>query len=130
MTNRNSRWRLISVVLTVLFLIGCSSTSQQPEPPTRSPAATQVSAETSTTVQLPEGCPPDCAYADLFEADLSGANLSKAYLEDADLRVANLSGARLREANLFEADLSEAKLDGAILSEANLHAGPTCRRPT
>jgi uncharacterized protein YjbI with pentapeptide repeats len=116
MTNRNSRWRLISVVLTVLFLIGCSSTSQQPEPPTRSPAATQVSAETSTTVQLPEGCPPDCAYADL--------------LEDADLRVANLSGARLREANLFEADLSEAKLDGAILSEANLHAGPTCRRPT
>ena len=78
--------------------------------------------------------------ADLYNADLSGANLSEANLSDADLSGSNLyeanlykadlSGANLYEADLiranligaklYEADLSEAYLNGADLSEANL----------
>ena len=51
----------------------------------------------------------------LFEANLSGADLS-----EADLSRANLSGAYLFEANLSEADLSRANLSRANLSRANL----------
>jgi uncharacterized protein YjbI with pentapeptide repeats len=58
-------------------------------------------------------------------ANLSGANLSRAYLSEANLSGANLSGAGLSEANLSEAnfsgaDLSEANLSRAYLSRANL----------
>ena len=53
--------------------------------------------------------------ADLRGADLSGANLSRAYLRGADLRDADLSGANLRRANLHEADLRDANLSGADL---------------
>ena len=78
--------------------------------------------------------------ADLYKADLSGANLSGANLYKVNLRGANLhranlyksdlSGANLYEsgliranligAKLYKADLSEAYLNGADLSEANL----------
>jgi uncharacterized protein YjbI with pentapeptide repeats len=72
----------------------------------------------------------------LFEADLSGANLTQAILSGAnlsetDLSRADLSAANLRRANLSEADLSRANLtwadlstadlSGANLSEASLH---------
>src|SRR5215208_4598503 len=62
---------------------------------------------------------------DLREADLSGANLSNAFLDDAnlsgaDLRDAHLSGASLFHANLFSADLSGASLFEAGLFDANL----------
>ena len=47
MTNRNFSWQLIGIVSTVLFLSGCVSTLQQPDPtaiptevPTAAPAAT------------------------------------------------------------------------------------------
>ncbi len=68
---------------------------------------------------------------DLLEADLKGANLSKAdltgaNLREADLRKANLSGAHLVRANLREADLKWADLRGADLSEANLWDAVLC----
>ncbi|TBG37135.1 pentapeptide repeat-containing protein [Rhizobium leguminosarum] len=60
------------------------------------------------------------AKADLSEADLSWADLSKADLSEADLSWADLSWADLSEANLSEADLSKANLSWADLSEADL----------
>ena len=62
---------------------------------------------------------------ELRNADLSGANLSDAYLRGADLRYANLSdedlrGADLRGADLRYADLRGANLRGADLRYANL----------
>ncbi len=52
--------------------------------------------------------------------DLSGANLSGAYLRGADLRRAYLRGANLSEANLSGADLRWANLRGANLRGADL----------
>ena len=60
------------------------------------------------------------AQADLRGADLSGAFLDQANLSGADLRGANLSGADLSGANLIGADLRGADLSGANLSDANL----------
>jgi Pentapeptide repeats (8 copies) len=57
---------------------------------------------------------------DLSEANLSGANLSGAFLFEADLSGANLSGACLFEADLSESDLSKANLMNANLRYANL----------
>ena len=54
------------------------------------------------------------------EADLSGADLSEAYLREADLSGANLSHADLSEAYLREANLSGADLEYADLSGADL----------
>jgi len=65
--------------------------------------------------ELPVGCPPKCAGADLYHANLVGA-----YLDGADLSGANLSDARLGEAHLSRANLSEAYLVRANLSRANL----------
>jgi hypothetical protein len=48
------------------------------------------------------------------------ADLSGAYLREADLRGANLRGANLSVANLRKADLRDADLRGANLSVANL----------
>ena len=59
-------------------------------------------------------------HATLDDADLSGANLTHAYLGSANLSVADLSGADLSFANLARADLEEADLSGADLTEANL----------
>ncbi len=64
--------------------------------------------------------------ADLFEANLQGANLNGADLQGAYLRRANLQGAFLSGANLqgaflSGANLQGAKLDGANLYEANLY---------
>ena len=56
----------------------------------------------------------------LFEANLSGADLSEAYLFGANLSEADLSRANLFGANLSEADLSRANLSRANLSRANL----------
>ena len=53
-------------------------------------------------------------------ADLGGANLRSTNLSKANLIKADLSGANLHEANLREADLIEANLGGADLSRANL----------
>ncbi len=58
-------------------------------------------------------------------ADLSGANLQKAYLgganlQKADLREANLFKANLQKADLREANLFKANLQKAYLGEANL----------
>ncbi len=58
--------------------------------------------------------------ANLSGADLSGAYLGGANLSGAYLGGANLSGANLSRANLSGADLSRANLSGADLSRANL----------
>ncbi len=57
---------------------------------------------------------------DLFEADLSGADLDSANLSDARLFGANLSGAYLGGADLTGADLEGANLSGAGFGAANL----------
>ncbi len=58
--------------------------------------------------------------ADLSGADLSGAILSEATLSWANLSDATLSGADLREADLRGAILCKADLRGANFSKANL----------
>ena len=63
--------------------------------------------------------------ANLWDADLRGANLRDADLRDADLRGANLwdadlRGANLRDANLWDADLRDANLRDANLWDADL----------
>jgi uncharacterized protein YjbI with pentapeptide repeats len=67
----------------------------------------------------------DLNEAELRRADLRGADLNEAELRRADLRGANLSGANLSRvylsgANLGEADLSGANLRGAYLIGADL----------
>ncbi len=52
--------------------------------------------------------------------DLSGANLSRQQLVNADLRAANLVGANLTDANLTSAKLDGANLTGADLTRTNL----------
>lgn len=56
----------------------------------------------------------------LNEANLSGADLSRADFSAANLSVANLSGANLSQTNLSKAKLNVAKLSGANLTNANL----------
>ena len=58
--------------------------------------------------------------ADLRYANLSRANLTGANLSDTDLRYANLGGANLRYADLCGANLIDANLSGARLRYANL----------
>ena len=70
--------------------------------------------------------------ADLRCANLFGATLRGANLSDADLRGANLSDADLRCANLSDADLRcanlrDADLRGANLSDADLRNADLCR---
>jgi uncharacterized protein YjbI with pentapeptide repeats len=70
--------------------------------------------------------------ANLFGANLFGANLSRAdlfgaNLSRADLSGANLSGANLSRANLFGANLSRADLSRADLSGANLSGADLSR---
>jgi uncharacterized protein YjbI with pentapeptide repeats len=65
------------------------------------------------------------AFADLYRADLTGANLHHtllygAVLARADLSGANLSGANLNGANFYSAKLNGTDLTGADLSGANL----------
>lgn len=62
----------------------------------------------------------DLVGADLSGATLWGANLSGATLRDADLSGATLTGATLSFATLSDADLSFADLSGATLNGADL----------
>ena len=59
-------------------------------------------------------------FADLIDANLSGADLRAANLMAADLRFANLIGADLRAADLRDADLRDADLMAANLRAADL----------
>jgi uncharacterized protein YjbI with pentapeptide repeats len=68
---------------------------------------------------------PDLREANLWEANLGGANLTRADLSGAilikgNLSEANLAGVDLSNANLMRADLNEANLGGANLSGAHL----------
>ena len=58
--------------------------------------------------------------ANLEGANLTGANLYRANLEGARLEGANLTGANLYRANLYRANLEGANLTGANLYRANL----------
>jgi uncharacterized protein YjbI with pentapeptide repeats len=66
----------------------------------------------------------------LRETDLSGARLEWANFFGADLRRADLSGARLRRANLRGACLRGANLTGSDLCEADLREGAIAERET
>ncbi len=57
---------------------------------------------------------------DLYRANLEGANLAGAILEEANLERANLEGAFLKRANLEGANLRGAYLEEAFLERANL----------
>src|SRR6266849_4704697 len=58
---------------------------------------------------------PELSGANLYHANLSGANLSDAELYHANLSVANLSDADLTNADLNRPDLSGAHLSGAAV---------------
>ena len=62
----------------------------------------------------------DLTRAFLRRAQLSSADLSSAILTGADLSDANLTGANLSDANLIGADLSDANLTDADLTDAIL----------
>ncbi len=59
-------------------------------------------------------------YADVSEANLRGANLTFADLREASMRGTDLALAKLIETNLTRADLDEANFFGADLNEADL----------
>ena len=63
---------------------------------------------------------PDLTGANLSKAYLDGADLTEAYLGGVDLTMAYLGGADLTGANLTRANLSCANLSGADLSWADL----------
>ena len=67
-----------------------------------------------------EGKRADLYGANLTCADLSGANLSRAYLRCANLTCAKLSGTNLTNADLTSANLTGANLSRADLTDANL----------
>ena len=71
-------------------------------------------------------CGANLSDADLRCANLFGANLRGANLSDADLRCANLSDADLRCANLRDADLRGANLSDADLRNADLCRADLC----
>ena len=62
----------------------------------------------------------DKGIINLLGADVSGANLLRAYLPGVRLSGANLQEAILTVANLYEADLSRAYLSGAKMNLADL----------
>lgn len=63
---------------------------------------------------------PDLSGADLSRANLNQVNLTGAYLCEIDLRMANISDADLTGANLRGANLRGANLRGTTLNQANL----------
>jgi len=64
----------------------------------------------------------DYAYVDFSGQDLTGIDLSNAYLEYADFTDADLSGADLRGAIMAHAQFVNTRLAGAKLQDANLGA--------
>ncbi|EIL7178883.1 pentapeptide repeat-containing protein [Salmonella enterica] len=68
----------------------------------------------------------DLCDANLRGANLRGANLRGANLYGANLRGADLCGANLYGANLRGADLCDANLRGADLCDANLRGADLC----
>ena len=62
----------------------------------------------------------DLSGADLRVVDLRGANLSRADLSGANLLLANLCGANLTEADLRGVHFNAAILDGADLTDSNM----------
>ena len=64
--------------------------------------------------------------ADLWNANLSGADLRSANLRSANLWDADLSGADLRDANLKYAILEGANLSGADLCDAKINFHIAC----
>jgi uncharacterized protein YjbI with pentapeptide repeats len=58
------------------------------------------------------------AYAQLIDADLSGANLASAFMGEANLNGADLADADMQGTELGGADLTSADLDGADMAGA------------
>ncbi|EAU4927211.1 pentapeptide repeat-containing protein [Salmonella enterica] len=72
------------------------------------------------------GSRADLCGANLYGADLRGANLCDANLYGANLRGADLCGANLYGADLCDANLYGANLRGADLCGANLYGADLC----
>ena len=70
---------------------------------------------------MPDGRSMDLRGADLSYADMSGARLDSAMLNNANLSHADLSGARLDRAKIKNANLTHANLSGARLDFTHLH---------
>ena len=83
----------------------------------------------SLTSARAEGCKPEAAGANLWDADLRNANLRNANLREADLRGADLSGANLREADLRDANLWGVDLWGGF-RHIGLPSGEVTMVPT
>jgi len=60
------------------------------------------------------------SFVDLTGADLTGVNLSEAYLSGVDLRGADLEKANLTGAKLYAVDFTEAELSNTIFSDCYL----------
>jgi uncharacterized protein YjbI with pentapeptide repeats len=80
----------------------------------------EASQARSRPANLPSGCPPNCAEANLTGLNLKAVNLQGANLTGANLFVADLRKANLDGANLARVDLGGASLHGADLRRANL----------
>ena len=65
----------------------------------------------------------DFKRADLYKANLRGANLSCVFFEDADFRYADLRGADFKGANLYSSNFSFRYV---ILSDSHLELLITC----
>lgn len=76
--------------------------------------------ETMSLKELVEANKHDLKYADLNNANLSGADLKSALLSNVDLSGADLTDACLDYATLTEADLSHAGLSAALLCGVDL----------
>lgn len=107
----------------------------QPYPETAASAADAVPdlpADATPAERFLAGLSNDCPGCDLSgadlrrrnltDADLSGANLTRAVFHRANLRNADFSGATLEEANFNAADLTLAKFEGADMRGAQLYA--------
>ena len=88
--------------------------------PTPAELAATLEAHRKWTNGKPEGVRANLSGANLSDAYLRGADLSDAYLRGAYLRGADLSDAYLIGADLSDAYLSDAYLIGADLSDAYL----------
>jgi hypothetical protein len=71
-------------------------------------------------IRIKDFCEIDFSWAGLAEADLTGADLTRANFFQAHLGRTVMKGATLNEAHFCRADLYETNLSGAFLEGANL----------
>ncbi len=109
-------FNLFVLIILLVATIGCdSNNNNNPTALTENGFAEDSGAQTVQDNRITLINTSRCPLCNLRGANLSGLNLRRAVLSEADLSGSNLSGA-----DLFRADLSEANLKGANLKGANL----------